>query len=142
RPISFVSCAASHPYLPSFPTRRSSDLGHVNHGVESLYLNLGQSLFPGFTGCSLHCGFSVFHKACRQGPVAVSGFDSATAKKNPPVPYRDGAGNNPGVLVMNGVATQANITVSVVTFGNPLFNLLAASAAILHCFPRILSVRW
>src|SRR5690606_41727860 len=84
RPISFVSCAASHPYLPSFPTRRSSDLGHVNHGVESLYLNLGQSLFPGFTGCSLHCGFSVFHKACRQGPVAVSGFDSATAKKNPP----------------------------------------------------------
>src|SRR5690606_3733379 len=60
------------------------DVGHVNHGVESLYLNLGQSLFPGFTGCSLHCGRSVFHKACRQGPVAVSGFDSATAKKNPP----------------------------------------------------------
>src|SRR5690606_41086826 len=28
-----ISCGGGHPYLPSFPTRRSSDLGEVEAGL-------------------------------------------------------------------------------------------------------------
>lgn len=49
------------------------DVRQVDQGVESMNVDLGTGLFPGFAGRRLHGGLGVLHEARRQGPEALAG---------------------------------------------------------------------
>lgn len=114
------------------------DVRHVDDGVKAVDVHFCQRFFPGFACRRFDGGFGVLHKSCWQRPIAIAGFDGPATKQNPAFPDGYGPRHNFGVLVVYGFAADTDVAVAVITFRNSLFDRMAACAAILHYFPRIL----
>jgi len=92
----------------------------------------GAGLFQGFAHGGLFHGLAVFHEACGQGPVTQARLDGAAAQQHFIAPYRQGAGDDIGVLIVNGRAVITHETQAGVAFGNALGNRFTALAAEIH----------
>ena len=74
----------------------------------------------------------VFHKACRQSPVAISGFNGSFTQENFVVPVENTPGDIFRVLIMNGVTLVTDKTFPVVTIGYTLVGFASALRAMVQ----------
>ena len=71
--------------------------------------------FQCFARGGLGGGFAVFHESGGQCPQSVARFDGAAAEQDAPVlPFRDGADDQLGILVMDGGADGADMALAMI----------------------------
>ena len=109
-----------------------ADVRHVDQGIDAQVAHPGAGFFHGFAYGGLLDGLAVFHEAGGQGPETQARLDGTTAQQHLIAPHRYGAGDDIGVLVVNGLTVIADITQACVAFGNALGDWFTALAAEVH----------
>ena len=85
------------------------DMWHIDQGVDGQVFNHGTGFFQGLAPGGVFDRFAVLHKACGQRPVAFARLDGAAAQQHLRTPHGHAAGDDIGVLIMNGLAMVADI---------------------------------
>jgi hypothetical protein len=120
------SCSVVQVNLPN--------TNHIQHREQTFHFDLRARLLNRFAQRTICGGFTQFHEACRQSPLAMARLDVALAQKHPFTlfpPIRYGTNHIQRVFIMNGPARRANRTnlgVAVVWYA--VFNGGAAIAAV------------
>ena len=79
-PFTNVTSAASIATSAPAPIA-TTDMGQVENRVKAMDIYPGFGFFNGLPRRCLLCGFTVFHKAGGQSPVALAGFNGAAAEQ-------------------------------------------------------------
>ncbi|MCY1178332.1 hypothetical protein D9M73_186780 [compost metagenome] len=109
-----------------------ADVRHVDQGIDAQVAHPGAGFLGGLADGGLFDGLAVFHETGGQGPVTASRLDGPPAQQYLGAPGRHAAGDDVGVLVVNGVTTVADKAQARIAFGNALGHRVTALAAKFH----------
>ena len=104
------------------------------NGIDAQVAHPRAGFLGGLANGRLLDGFAVLHEAGRQGPVTEPWLDGASAQQHFRAPGRHAAGDDIGVLVVNGLTAVADKTQARIAFGNALDDRVAALTAKFHAW--------
>src|SRR5712691_3785330 len=101
-----------------------ADAGHAVHRQQAVDLDRGAGLFARLAFGGLFRRLAELHIARRHGPETLARLNCPLGEQDAIAPGADGAGDDPGILVMDELATRAHQPLAVVAVGNALLEMV------------------
>lgn len=108
------------------------DMGQIKHRIKFWVDDFSFGLLPCFTKSAFFNRFAIFHETCRQRPKAFAWTDGPFTQQDFILMLNKTAGNDSGILVVNGVALITNKAKPIVALGYSMRNGGAAVTTEFH----------
>jgi len=108
------------------------DAGDAVDHMQAEVVDLHAGFFEDFAGSAFFYGLAIFHVTARDIPVAQTRTDGALGEEDFAAPNGQAAGDDVGVLVVDGLAGNADEAVMGVSFDLPKGYGVGAVGAVFH----------